>query len=230
MVSIGCGVDSIQATLAIAERHPDFVRVAVGVHPASAARWDQSQWPDIERLARHPQVCAIGETGLDQFRDDGTVEQQLPAMELQAALARELDLPLIIHTRAAERATLNALDRLAGDLRVVLHCFSLDAHLDEVLAHERWTCSFAGNVTYGSAGNLRAAAAAIPAGRIMVETDAPYLTPKPHRSAKNQPAYVQHTLAAVAEARGVDVDVFGDEVTRTASALFGFPLRAGQPA
>ena len=104
----------------------------------------------------------------------------------------------------------------------MLHCFSLSGHVDEVLAHERWTCSFAGNITYGSAGDLRAAAARIPAGRVLVETDAPYLTPKPHRGTPNQPAYVQHTLAVVAEARGLEVADLAAETTRTASRLFGF--------
>src|SRR5688500_2694573 len=183
MVSVGCGAESIRATLEIARANPDRVRVAAGVHPQMAAAFDMSTFDEIAELARDPLVVAIGETGFDLFRDHGTLAQQDPAFDAQCELARELGKPLVIHSRAAEAHTIAALDEHAGDLDVILHCFALvEPHdLAVVLEHERWVCSFAGNLTYPSAQELRDAAAAIPLDRLMVETDAPYLSPKPMR-------------------------------------------------
>jgi TatD DNase family protein len=224
MVSIGCGADSIRATLEIARRHDRVVRVAAGVHPLSAAAFDVADFPEIAELARDPLVVAIGETGFDQYHDAGTLEQQMPAFELQCALARELDLPLIIHSRAAEEHTIAALDQHAADLAVILHCFALvePKHLDVVLAHPNWTCSFAGNVTYPSAQPLRDAAARIPLDRLMVETDAPYLAPKPFRGKRNEPAHVQHTLQVVADAHGITFDAARAATIDTAARVYGW--------
>ena len=224
MVSVGCGVDSIRRTLELARVHEQHVRVAAGVHPQAAATFDMSTWDEVAELARDPFVVAIGETGFDLYRDYGTLEQQQPVFELQCELARELQLPLVIHTRAAEQHTLAALEQHAADLEVILHCFSLAAadHLEVVLTHDRWICSFAGNVTYPSAGDLRDAAARIPLERILVETDAPYLAPVPKRGTPNEPAFVQHTLQAIADAHGVS---FGDAraATRaTSERVFGW--------
>ncbi len=224
MVSVGCGAESIRRTLEIAGAHQDVVRVAAGVHPLSAAEFDTSTFGEIAELARDPLVVAIGETGFDQHHDCGTLEQQMPAFELQCALARELDKPLVIHSRAAERHTLAALDSCAADLQVILHCFALSApeHLAVVLDHPNWICSFAGNVTYPSAQDLRDAAAAIPLDRIMVETDAPYLSPIPHRGKRNEPAFVQHTLQTVADARGISFDEARAATEANAHRVFGW--------
>lgn len=224
MVSVGCGADSIRATLRIARANPDHVRVAAGVHPQMAADFDMSTFDEIADLARDPLVVAIGETGFDQFRDHGTLAQQDPAFDAQCRLARELGKPLVIHSRAAEDHTIAALDEHAADLDVILHCFALSRpeHLAIVLDHPRWTCSFAGNVTYPSAQELRDAVAAIPLDRLMVETDAPYLSPKPHRGTPNEPAYVQHTLQVLAEAKGVSFDEARSATSATAERVFGW--------
>ena len=224
MVSIGCSQDSIRATLEIARRHPDHVRVAVGVHPMSAAAFDMTTFDEIAQLARDPLVVAIGETGFDQHHDCGTIEQQMPAFEAQCALARELDLPLVVHSRAAEDHTIAALDEHASDLTVILHCFALSRpeHLEVVLARSNWVCSFAGNVTYASAQDLRDAAAAVPLDRLMVETDAPYLSPIPKRKYRNEPAYVQHTLQVVADARSISFDEARAGTVATAERVFGW--------
>lgn len=231
MVSVGCGADSIRATLEIARAHPGSVRVCAGVHPQGAAAFDLASWDEIADLARDPLVVAIGETGWDQFRDHGTLDEQDPAFLLQARLAEELHLPLVIHTRAAEAHTLAMLDRHAANVDVVLHCFALaePAHLETVLAHERWVCSFAGNVTYPSAKPLRDAAARIPLERLMVETDAPYLAPVPRRGRSNEPSYVQHTLQCIADVHGVGFEEARAATTRTAERTFGWSPAASPP-
>ena len=225
MVSIGCGAESIRATLDIARAHADHVRVAAGVHPQMAAAFDMATFDEVAELARDPLVVAIGETGFDQFRESsGTLLQQDPAFDAQCELARELGKPLVIHSRAAEAHTIAALDEHAHDLDVILHCFALTAPEDlaVVLSHERWVCSFAGNLTYPSAQELRDAAAAIPLDRLMVETDAPYLAPKPMRGKPNEPSYVQHTLQVLAETKGVSFDDARAGTMATAERVFGW--------
>jgi TatD DNase family protein len=224
MVSVGCGADSIRATLEIARANPEHVRVAAGVHPQMAAAFDMSTFDEVAELARDPFVVAIGETGFDQFRDHGTLEQQDPAFDAQCELARELGKPLVIHSRAAERHTIESLDEHAADLDVILHCFALSQSddLTVVLEHERWVCSFAGNLTYPSAQELRDAAALIPLERLMVETDAPYLAPRPMRGKPNEPSYVQHTLQVLADVKGVSFDEARSATVATAERVFGW--------
>jgi TatD DNase family protein len=230
MVSVGCGAESIRGTLEIARAHPDHVRVAAGVHPQMAAAFDMSTFDEVAELARDPLVVAIGETGFDQFRDHGTLAQQDPAFDAQCELARELSKPLVIHSRAAEAHTIVALEEHAADLDVILHCFALaqPGHLDRVLEHDRWTCSFAGNLTYPSAQELRDAAARIPLERLMVETDAPYLSPVPHRGKPNEPSFVQHTLQVLADVKGISFDAARAATASNAERIFGWaPVGVG---
>ncbi len=221
VVSIGCGADSIRRTLEIADRHPGFVQVAAGIHPQAASTVDlEDEWAAVSGLARDPRIAAIGETGFDQFRDYGPIERQHEVFELHCGLARSRNLPLVIHTRAAEQHTLDALRQHASDLRVILHCYSLVDHVADVL-RENWWCSFAGNVTYPRNQDLREAAARIPADRLLVETDAPYLTPVPHRGTRNEPSYVVHTADVIASVRGLTTDELRHQVTANAIELFG---------
>jgi TatD DNase family protein len=209
MVSIGCGADSIRATLEI------------------------TTFGEIAELARDPLVVAIGETGFDQFHDTaGSLEQQRPAFDLQCALAGELGLPLIIHSRSAAAYTIAALEEQASELEVILHCYALTepADVERVLAHERWVCSFAGNLTYGSAQPLRDACARIPLDRLMVETDAPYLAPKPMRGKRNQPAFVQHTLQVLADVHGLTFDEARAATVATAERVFAWTPAAAAKA
>jgi TatD DNase family protein len=221
MLSVGCGAERIRTTLEIARRNAEAVRVIAGVHPQEAQSFGLETWGEIEALCEDPMVVAIGETGFDQFHDYGPLELQEPVFALQAELARRRSLPLVIHTRAADRHTLDALARHADGVEVVLHCFSLADHVAEVTERGYW-CSFAGNVTYPSAGNLRDAVAQLPPERILVETDAPFLTPVPHRGSRNEPAYVAHTLATVAEALGLSVAEADELTTANTVRLFGF--------
>lgn len=224
IISIGTSIESIKRTLAIAEQHPDLVRVGVGIHPNSAGEFDLSDWPHVVELANHPLVCAIGETGFDQFHKRATLEQQDVLFELHVELATALGYPLVIHSRNIERHTLDRLaqaaPKLGGGEAIILHCFSMPDHIDEILATD-YILSFAGNVTYGSAAALRSAAVVTPADRIMVETDAPYLTPVPHRGKPNHPALVAHTLECVATARDVSDDTMRALTSANALRVFG---------
>src|SRR5207253_298905 len=156
---------------------------------------------EVRRLQDHPKAVAVGETGLDWFRNYATSEAQRSMFEAQLGLATELGKPVVIHTRAADEDTLAALAGFDGT--VVLHCFSSQPLLAPAL-ERGWYVSFAGNVTYKNAHDLRAAAYAVPKERLLAETDSPYLTPVPFRGRPNEPAYVVHTVAALAHARNED--------------------------
>jgi TatD DNase family protein len=165
---------------------------------------------------------AIGETGLDFFREGAPAIDQERAFRAQIELARELDKPVVIHTRAAEEQTLRILEDHAAGVRVMLHCFTLADHLDRCLEHGDWWFSFAGNSTYPANAPLRAAARRVPPDRLLVETDAPYLSPQPLRGKPNQPAHVVHTAQVLAAERGMSLAALEQSVHRSAAALFGW--------
>ena len=221
MVTIGCGRAQSEQAVAIAEAHPQ-VYAAVGVHPVDAGKgnWcaDDVEW--IRELAQHERVVAIGEAGLDYFHDRTTPEEQPVAFRAQAELAADLGMPLVIHTRDAADDTMRILRDYDG-LQVVLHCFSIPQYLDEA-ADRGWTMSIAGPVTFPKNTELREAVPRIPEGQLLVETDAPYLAPVPMRGKRNQPAFVAHTLACVADLRGVDVAHLDAATTANAARVFGW--------
>jgi TatD DNase family protein len=165
---------------------------------------------------------AIGETGLDFYRDYAPATDQQRAFEAQIELAREFGKPLVIHTRAATDETLTTLAERAQGVRVILHCFTMSDRIDECLAHEDWWISFAGNVTYPKAGDLRLAALKVPATRLLVETDSPFLSPQAVRGRPNQPAHVVHTARALAVERRVSYEQLDAEVEANAAAVFGW--------
>jgi TatD DNase family protein len=220
MLTVGTDGASGRLALAAAERFPQ-VYAAIGHHPNQATGFDDGRLAELRALAAHPRCAAIGETGLDYYRDSAPPDDQRRAFLAQIELARETGKPLVIHTRAAEDDTIATLREHAGDVTVILHCFSMPDRLDECLA-EDWWISFAGNVTYPSAQDLAAAAERVPDDRLLVETDAPYLTPQPVRKERNQPAFVVHTARFVAERRGVDYADLEALVERNAAALFGW--------
>ncbi len=217
MLTVGTDAESCRAALAAAERFPS-VYAAIGCHPNVAQQLDEAL---LRELAAHPRCVAIGETGLDYYRDRAPRELQLVAFETQIELARELDKPLVIHTRAAEQDTLAVLHRSARGLRVIMHCFSMPEHVTECV-DAGWWISFAGNVTYPSASDLAAAAAIVPSERLLVETDAPYLAPQSRRGKPNEPAAVVETAAFVAGARGVEPAELEATLERNAAELFGW--------
>ncbi len=221
MVTIGCGRVQSEQAVALAEAHPEVYAV-VGVHPVDAGRgnWRDSDIDWIRDLARHDRVVAIGEAGLDYFHERPTPEDQPRAFRAQGALAADLGLPLVVHTRDAADDTMVILRDL-GLRDVVLHCFSIPQYLDEAL-ERGWTISIAGPVTFPRNTELRDAVTRVPAGRLLVETDAPYLAPVPMRGKRNQPAYVAHTLACIAHLRGDDVADLDRATSVTAARVFGW--------
>jgi TatD DNase family protein len=210
ILTIGTDTASSRSARAAAEAHEE-VWFAVGHHPNNAAGYADELTDELRELARHPRCVAIGETGLDDFREYAPRPDQERAFAAHIALARELGKPLVIHTRAADDDTIATLARDAQGLEVILHCFSMPGRLEECLAHG-WWISFAGNVTYPNARELAFAAERTPLDRILVETDAPYLTPQAMRTRAtstgkrrqhNQPAYVVHTARFLAERQGI---------------------------
>jgi TatD DNase family protein len=218
ILTIGQDGDTGRAALAAAEAFPQ-VFAAIGHHPNKATGFDDHHLAELQALAEHDLCRAIGETGLDYFRDYAPRADQERAFHAHIELARAVAKPLVIHTRAAEDDTIATLRERAGGVDVILHCFSMPDRLDECLA-EGWWISFAGNVTYPKNEELAAAAARVPDDRILVETDAPYLTPQPMRKERNQPAYVTETARFVADQRGQDYTAFEAIVERNAAQLF----------
>lgn len=221
MLTVGIDGASCRAALAAAEDFPQ-VYAAIGRHPNVAKGFDDADLAELQALAAHPRCVAIGETGLDFYRDSAPPRaDQQRAFAAQIALARDTGKPLVIHTRAAERETLDQLAGEADGVSVVMHCFSMPEHLDECVARG-YAISFAGNVTYKNAADLADAAKRVPEERLLVETDAPYLTPQVVRKHRNQPAFVVHTLEFVAQLRGVAADELGATVERNAARVFGW--------
>jgi TatD DNase family protein len=219
IVSIGSGIDSCRETLAIARRN-DGVFAALGVHPHQAGEPDADRLDDLRGLLLDERAVAVGEIGLDFYRDYAPRDRQRELFARQLELAAELGKPVVVHTRAASEETAAALEPFHGT--VVLHCFSAPELLP--VARERgYYVSFAGNVTYPKAGELREAATQVPRGRLLAETDSPYLSPQPRRGRPNEPANVVHTVAALAEARGEEQDELAERLDANAAAAFGLP-------
>ncbi len=220
MLTVGTDEQSNRTALAAADAFEE-VWAAVGRHPNHAEGFDDAALDDLRELAAHPRCVAIGETGLDYFRDYAPRPDQERAFLAQIALAREVDKPLVVHTRAADEDTISLLKEHAGGVRVLLHCFSMSDRVEECV-EAGWWCSFAGNVTYPKNVALADAARHVPADRLLVETDAPYLTPQIVRKHPNVPAYVAHTAGFVAEVRGTDYAELEQLVERNAAELYGW--------
>ena len=218
ILTVGMDGESCRAALAAAEDFPQ-VYAAIGRHPNEASNFDDADLAELEALAAHPRCAAIGETGFDYYRDRAPRADQERAFHAQIDLARATGKPLVIHTREAEEDTVATLRTRADGVEVIMHCFSMPDRLDECLA-EGWWISFAGNVTYPGSEALAAAAERVPDDRLLVETDAPYLTPQVVRKERNQPAYVVHTARFVAERRGVPYEQLEAVVDANASRLF----------
>jgi TatD DNase family protein len=221
LVTVGTRSESNRLALDAASTF-DGVYAAVGRHPNDATGFDDDALAELREMAAHPRCVAIGETGLDYYRDRASEEDQKRAFLAQIELALETGKPLVIHTRAADDDTLSMLSEHADGLKVILHCFSMADRVDECLSHPDWWFSFAGNVTYPSAEPLRAAALRVPASRLLVETDAPYLSPQPVRGSRNAPANVVMTAQAVAVERRVAYEELEASIEASAAAVFGW--------
>ena len=205
----------MQQAIDLADAHEEVYAV-VGVHPHEAEK--EHDLDALRTLLAHPKAVAVGEIGLDYFRDYAPHDAQAELFDAQLEIARELGKPVVIHTRAADADTLRHLATFEGT--VVLHCFS-SPHLLPIALERGWYVSFAGNVTYKNASDLRVAATQVPVDRLLAETDCPYLAPQPVRGKKNEPAYVVHTVAQLAETRGEHVAGLGEQIDRNATACFG---------
>ena len=221
ILTVGTTGASCRAALAAADNFPQ-VYAAIGRHPNEATGFDRADLAELEALASHEKCIAIGETGLDYYRDYAPRTDQVRAFRAQIELACRTGKPLVIHTRAADDDTLAMLASEARGMRVILHCFSMADRIEECLSHEDWWVSFAGNVTYPKAAELRAASLRVPAGRLLVETDAPYLSPQPVRGKPNEPANVVHTARALAIERRVSYDELEAQVEQVAAAVLGW--------
>jgi TatD DNase family protein len=221
MLTVGIDGASCRAALAAAEDFPQ-VFAAIGRHPNAAKGFDDADLVELHALAAHERCAAIGETGLDFYRDSVPPRaDQQRAFAAQIELARETRKPLVIHTRAAEEDTLAQLAAEADGVSVVMHCFSIPQRLQECV-RRGYAISFAGNVTYKNAAELAGAARLVPEELLLVETDAPYLTPQAVRKERNQPAFVVHTAAFIAQLRGVGLNELDATVTRNAARVFGW--------
>jgi TatD DNase family protein len=218
--------DTNALAVAAAERHEE-VFASVGCHPTDASGWSDAMGEEIARLAGHDKVRAIGETGIDYYRDLATPAEQRRAFEAQIEIARESELPIVIHCRDPEGETtasdeaFEVLDARADGIPVILHCFSAPWRWRDAV-ERGWYCSFAGHVTYPASDDLREAAAALPDELVLVETDAPYLAPQTMRGKPNEPAYVVDTAKLVAEVRGVSSEELERTVEANATRLFGW--------
>lgn len=219
ILTVGTTPAGCRRALELADRF-DGVFAILGIHPHEAGTATAADVAEVRDLLAHPRAVAVGETGLDWFRDYAPPDAQKRLFAQQLELAAEAGKPAVIHTRAADADTLAALAGFSG--RVVLHCFS-SPHLLEPALERGWYVSFAGNASFPKAVDLRLAATQVPADRILAETDCPYLAPQPVRGRRNEPAFVVHTLAALAQARGEDAGELERRIEQNAAECFGLP-------
>jgi TatD DNase family protein len=219
ILTVGTTVEGCRVAVELADRL-EGVFAILGVHPHEAGSIDDAAVGDVRSLLDHPRAVAVGETGLDYFRDYAPRAAQRRLFERLLTVASDTGKPVVVHTRAADEDTLDALAGFSGT--VVLHCFSSTELLPAALERGYYV-SFAGNVTYPKATDLRTAAARISGDRILAETDAPYLAPQPVRGRQNEPAHVVHTLAVLAEARGEAVSALESTIEGNAITAFGLP-------
>jgi len=220
LATVGMNGPSIGRALEAAHEHEGVVAI-VGRHPHHSNGFGTEDLEEIERAAADPLARAIGETGLDYFRDRAPREDQMRAFEAQLELAGRLDLPVVIHTRAAEDDTFDILAEHAEQTTVILHCFSAPDRLEECV-DRGYLCSFAGNVTFKNADALQRAAGEVPDDLLLLETDSPYLAPVPVRGKPNEPVNVTYTAEFVAYLRGVPYAALDEIVERNAARVFGW--------
>jgi TatD DNase family protein len=227
ILTVGLDDDSNPDAVASAQSSEE-VFAAVGRHPNSANGFDEGAAEAIEQLASQPGVLAVGETGLDFYRDRSDPDDQRRAFAAQIAIAQRAGAALVVHLRDAEGSedavaeAFDTLEREGDGVRVILHCFSAGPRWAERAAERRWYCSFAGNLTYPKSEPIREAAAIVPEDRLLVETDSPFLAPQPVRGKPNQPANVVATAERLAEVRGVPYGELERTVEENAARVFGW--------
>jgi TatD DNase family protein len=222
VVNVGANLESSRRSVALAESYP-FIYATVGVHPHDALRLDAATLAVLRDLALGPRVVAIGEIGLDYYRDLSPRDAQRAAFERQLELAEELDLPVVVHDRDAHDdvvAVLARHGRSPGRLRGVLHCFSGDVDLAARVVDWGWYIGVDGPVTFQNARQLPDVVRSVPLSRLLLETDSPYLTPHPYRGRRNEPAYLVWVAETVAKLKGVSLAELERVTSENARALF----------
>jgi TatD DNase family protein len=226
VVQVGGDLESSRWSAEMAGREPRML-AAVAIHPNEAPRYDaagelDAALAEIDELAARPRVRAIGETGLDFFRtDESGRAAQFRSFEAHIEIAKKHDLALQIHDRDAHDDVLATLRRVGAPERTVFHCFSGDAELAKICADNGWYLSFSGTVTFKNAGKLREALEVVPRSQLLVETDAPYLTPTPFRGRRNSPYLIPHTLRAMADHLGTDVSMLAAQISSNTELVYG---------
>ena len=219
-VTIGCDLATSRAAVALAQQHP-FISATVGVHPHEVKHIADGWYDELRALAKSKGVVAYGEIGLDYHYDHSPRDVQRARFREQVRLACELKLPIVIHTREAQEDTITILkEEKAGDIGGVFHCFSGDTWLAKDALDLGFYLSFSGVVTFQNATMLRDIVKTVPLDRILVETDAPYLTPAPNRGKRNEPAFVRHVADKIAELHGLSVQAVEDATTQNTKRLF----------
>lgn len=227
VLSVGLDHETNLQTVELANEIPG-VFACVGRHPNQATGFDQTTVAELRAMCAEECVVAVGETGLDLYRAGATIDDQRAAFSAQIALAVEFALPVVIHLRDEEgselatREAFETLEREAAATKVLIHCFSADAEWARRAADNGWYCSFAGNLTYPSAGSLREAARAVPDHLVLVETDSPFLAPQPMRGEPNRPVNVVETAKVLASERGVAYEDLEQRIDSNAAELFGW--------
>lgn len=222
VVTVATTAESTRASITLAERHP-ILAASAGIHPNHAAQVLPTDWDDVARFAGDARVVAVGETGLDRHWDFTPFPLQEDYFARHLALARRNSKPIVIHCREAEADVLRMLREEFehhGPIRGVMHSFAGSLATLEASLAMGLHVSFAGMLTYKNAADLRAVAARVPLDRVMVETDSPYLAPQPVRGRRNEPAFVTHTAACLAEVLGVAAEVLAERTAHNARALF----------
>ncbi|MDE2817941.1 MAG: TatD family hydrolase [Chloroflexota bacterium] len=225
IIVVGVDIPTSRAAVAIAKRFPSCW-ATIGIHPHEADACSPETWRELETLAKAPRVVAIGETGLDYYRNYASKDAQARAFAKQLALAAKANLPVVVHMREAYADVHRALKQAMPPRQAVMHCFSGDYAQAAALIDLGCMISLAGPVTFRSAVKLHHVAKMVPSDRLLLETDCPYLAPVPHRGKRNEPAYVRFTLEAVAQRRNVAAKELEEITDRNAQTFFGItPLR-----
>jgi TatD DNase family protein len=227
MITIGCDLVTSRSAVSLADRYP-FIYASIGVHPHEVKHIDADCYDELRRLAQHEKVRAYGEIGLDYHYNHSSPEEQRNRFREQIQLARELKLPVIIHTREAQTDTVRILqEERASEIGGVFHCFSGDAWLAKDALDLGFYLSFSGILTFQNATTLREIAKTVPTDRLLIETDCPYLSPVPHRGKRNEPAYVRHVAELLGALKSDDTALTGTDMGRITSGnarrLFRIP-------
>lgn len=224
IVTIGSDLASSERAVALAEAH-EFVYAAVGIHPHEAAGATEDAFRRLTTLTQHPKVVAVGEIGLDYYYDHSPRPVQRDVFVRQLGLARETGLPFVLHNRDAHEDVMAVLRDEGAGLSGVLHSFTGDGEMAAECIERGYVLSAGGMVTFANAAGIRDVMAAVPLDKLLLETDAPYLTPVPLRGRRNEPAYTRHVAEFLARERGLDVEEVAWRTTAAAAELFRLPLK-----